>query len=228
MSKDPQFYRRYISEKTAQLLIQIKAVSFRFDPPFTFTSGLKSPIYLDNRIIISYPKQRHQIINFYIQILQEEINLRNIDYISATASAAIPQGSWVAGILDLPIVYVRPTTKSYGKGNKLEGYLKKGSKVVIIEDHISTATSVVGNAQTIRELGGKVKYCVATTTYETAKSKQLLKENKIELFSLTTGKTIVEESYKKRLISKKEKQLVDLWFKDPPNWEKNKKSFHVD
>jgi len=212
--------KKYIAEKTAEIFLEIGAVSFRFDPPFTFTSGLKSPIYLDNRIILSYPHARHQIIDFYIKVIRKNINLSKIDYISATASAAIPQGSIIADRLGLPMVYVRPTTKSYGKGNKLEGYFKKGSYALIIEDHISTATSVVNNALTIRELGGKVDYCVATTTYETVQAKENLKKNNLKLIYLTTGKIIVERAFKKGLINKEEKKWVDLWLEDSKNWEK--------
>lgn len=207
-----------IAEQSAQILITIGAVSFRFDPPFTFTSGVKSPIYLDNRIIMSYPRERHQIILYYIALIKDKIGLSNIDYISGTASAAIPQAAWIAGELELPMVYVRPTTKSYGKGNKLEGHLKKRSHVLIIEDHISTATSVVGNAETVRELGCTVVGCVATTTFETKESIEALQSHDITIHSLTTGKIIVEEAHRKGIISVEQKALVDQWFADPSVW----------
>lgn len=209
-----------IAEKVAKILLEIKAVSFLFNPPFTYTSGLKSPIYLDNRIIMSYPKKRKQIIDYYISTIKKFIGLENIDYISGTATAAIPQASWVAWVLNLPMVYVRPSTKSYGKGNKLEGHLTKGVRVVIVEDHISTATSVVNNAKTLREVGGKVTYCVATTTYESKQSKKLLSKNKIKLISLTTGRNIIEQALKSGLLKPHEKEKVDLWLKDPSNWGK--------
>lgn len=210
--------KKNISKETAKLLLQIKAVSFRFNPSFTFTSGIKSPIYLDNRLVMSYPEVRKKIIKFYIELIKEKIGLKDIEWISATATAAIPQGCWVADKLNLPMVFVRPTTKAYGKGNKMEGYMKKNAKVVIIEDHISTATSVVGNAQTIKELGGRIEYCIATTTYESNKSNEFLKEHNIKLITLTTGKIIVEEALKEKIITQKEKDLVDLWFQDPIRW----------
>lgn len=213
-------YNDNIAAKVARLLLKIGAVTFRFNPPYTFTSGLKSPIYLDNRLVMSFPGTRNQIINFYIEAIEGRIGLANVDWISATATAAIPQGAWVADRLKLPMVFVRPSTKSYGKGNKVEGYLKKGSKVLIIEDHISTAESLVGNADSIRQLGGKVQYCVATTTYETKQSQQALEENKIDLISLTTGKIIVAVAWKDKYLSDKERETVDLWFADPPNWAK--------
>src|SRR5437870_2558233 len=105
---------RIIARKAANLLLSIQAVTFRFDPPYTYTSGLKSPIYLDNRLVMSFPKVRDQIINLYILTIKNKIGLKNINYISATATAAIPQGSWVADKLKLPMVFVRPTTKTYG------------------------------------------------------------------------------------------------------------------
>lgn len=207
-----------MKNKVAELLLSINAVTFRFDPPYTYTTGLKSPIYIDNRIILSYPKARNQIVEFYIKTIKEKIGLKEVEWISATATAAIPQGVLVADRLNIPLVYVRPTTKAYGKGGKVEGYLEKSKKVLIIEDHISTAASVVGNAQAIRELGGIIKYCIATTTYETQKSMENLKNENIELFSLTTAKTIIETAMQKGLISDKEKESVDIWLQDPPSW----------
>jgi orotate phosphoribosyltransferase len=209
-----------IKNKVAELLLSINALSFRFDPPYTFTTGLKSPIYIDNRLILSYPKVRNQIVDFYIQTIKEKIGISEVEWISATATAAIPQGILVADRLNIPLVYVRPATKAYGKGGKVEGYLEKGKKVLIIEDHISTAASVIGNAQAIREIGGIIKYCIATTTYETPKSIENLKNENIELLSLTTGEAIVETAQKKGQISKQQKESIDAWFQDPPNWAK--------
>jgi len=208
------------SKKIAKLLLSIGAMTFRFDPPYVYTTGLKSPIYLDNRLVMSYPKVRKQIVEAYIQTIKENIGLENVECISATATAAIPQGAWVADKLNLPMVFVRPSTKKYGKETKVEGIFEKKAKVLIIEDHISTAASVAGNAQAIRELGGIVKYCIATTTYETTKSKEILKENKINLLPLTTGKVVVETALKEGLITKKEKDSIDAWFQDPPSWAK--------
>lgn len=207
-------------KKIAKLLLSIGAMTFRFDPPYVYTTGLKSPVYLDNRLVMSYPKVRKQVIDAYIEVIKNEIGIENVDYISATATAAIPQGAWVANKLNLPMVYVRPQTKSYGKGGKVEGIFKKGANILIIEDHITTAQSVVGNAEAIRELGGKVKFCVATTTYETQKSKDLLRENKVKLLALTTGKVIVQTALEEKRISQKEKESIDEWFKDPSAWAK--------
>lgn len=209
-----------LTKKIAKLLLSIGAMTFRFNPPYIYTTGLKSPVYLDNRLVMSYPKVRKQVIDAYIEVIKNEIGIENIDCISATATAAIPQGAWVADRLNLPMVFVRPTTKSYGKQTQVEGVVNKKAKVLIIEDHISTAASVAGNAQAIRKLGGIVKYAIATTTYETAKSKEILKENKIKLIPLTTGKVMVETAFEEKLISENEKESIDVWFQDPPAWAK--------
>lgn len=209
-----------LAVKVAKLLLSIGAMTFRFDPPYTYTTGLQSPIYLDNRLVMSYPKVRDEIIKAYISAIKEKIGLQHIDFISATATAAIPQGAWVADRLKLPMVFVRPTTKMHGKGSKVEGHFEKGDKGIIIEDHISTAASVAGNAESIRELGAKVTYCIATTTYETQLSKQTLKDKGITLFTLTSGRIIVETAYKMKKISEKEKNSVENWLKNPTNWEK--------
>lgn len=212
-----------IAKKTARLLLQVHAVTFRFDPPYTYTSGIKSPMYTDNRVIMSYPEVRKKIVKLYIQTIIKKIGLKNVDYISATATAAIPQGSWIADKLNIPMVFVRSSKKTYGKENQMEGFLKKGSKVVIIEDLISTGKSSVGNAVTIRELGGKVKYCIATTTYEMEKASIVFKENKINLFTLTTGRIIAQEAEKLGLLTGKQKESVYLWLQNPVDWIKNVK-----
>lgn len=209
-----------ISSKVAKLLLSIKAVTFRFNPPYTYTSGLKSPIYLDNRLIMSYPKIRDKIVSYYIDAIKNNIGMKQVEWISATATAAIPHAAFVADKLKLPMVYVRPTTKKYGKGNQIEGYIKKGSKVLIVEDHISTAESVVGNAKAIRDVGGLVQYCITTTTYETKRSQENISNNKLKLVNLTSGKIIVETAYQEGYLNEKEKESTNLWFKDPTNWVK--------
>ena len=207
-----------LAEEVSRLLFKISAVNFRFDPPFTYTTGLKSPIYLDNRLVLSYPDVRELIVDYYISAIRDQIGFNNVDYVSGTASAAIPYASLIASQLRIPLVYVRASAKGHGMGNKIEGYLKEGSKVVVIEDHISTGASSIDNALSIRARGGIVDYCLATTTYETEISKQNFKEAKVGLITLTTGRLIAETAFKEGLINKKEKESVDLWFDNPPVW----------
>ncbi len=118
------------------------------------------------------------------------------------------------------MVYVRPTTKSYGKGNQVEGYIKKNSNVLIVEDHISTASSITETARALRAEGGVVKYCIATTTYETPMSKDNVKKSKLKLIALTTGKNIVETALRQKYITVDQKKIVDDWLADPKGWGK--------
>ncbi|OGK14964.1 orotate phosphoribosyltransferase [Candidatus Roizmanbacteria bacterium RIFCSPLOWO2_02_FULL_37_19] len=209
-----------LDKEVADLLLSIGAVTFRFDPPYTFTSGLKSPIYLDNRMIMSYPEVREKIVAAYIQILLTHIRVENVNVLSGTATAAIPQTAWIAEKLNLPMVYVRPKTKEHGKEKQIEGTFPKGSKVVIIEDHISTGASSITNARVIRSEGGKAEYCIATTTYETKASIKNFRKGKIKLIALTTGKHIVNEAEKRKMLTTKEAKLVHDWLKDPVSWYK--------
>lgn len=222
-----EIYNPAIADKAAQLLIKINAFTFRFNPPYTYTSGMKSPIYIDNRLIMSYVDIRKIFIDYYLEVIKNKIGLSYIDWISATATTAIPMGAWIADRLQLPLVFVRPSTrqagpgrKTYGKQNKMEGYLKKGSRVLIVEDHISSATSAVDNAECIREQGGIVEYCISSSSYQTETSRKLLKDHKIKLFVLTSGKLIAESAFTHGQITKKQKESVDLWFADPPSWAK--------
>ena len=210
--------RNKIAIDVAKILLSINAMTFRINPPYTYTTGMKSPVYLDNRLIMSYPEHRDKIVEYYVKTIGEHIGLSNVDWISATATAAIPQGAWVADRLKLPMVFVRPSTKMHGKGSKVEGYIRKGAQIVIIEDHVSTATSIAGNVESIRELGGVVKYCVSTTTYETETAKKVLDDLGITLLPLTTAKVIVQTALGLNIISKKEKAEVDRWFVNPKEW----------
>ncbi len=207
-----------IQQEAAHILLSINAVSFRFDPPFTYTSGLQSPIYLDNRLVMSHPKERTRIIELYIETIKQHIGIENVECVSGTATAAIPQAAWIADHLSVPMVFVRSSAKGHGKQRKLEGFFPKGAKVVIIEDHISTGGSALDNADTIREEGGIVDYCVATTTYETAAAHQAFEEKNVTIFALTTGKFIVEEAVKKGMLSKEQAESVHQWFENPTEW----------
>lgn len=217
-SKKKNSHDEKIARETAHLMFQIGIVHFRFDPPYIFTTGLKSPIYLDNRILMSFAKERKKIVDFYIDIIKKKVGLKKIDCISATAMGAIPLGAWIADRLKVPLVYVRARSKAHGKANKLEGHFKKGYRTLIIEDHISTAKSVLNNADTIKQLGGKVSFCVGLSTYESHISYDNLKKNKIKTYTLTTGKVILEEALKKKLLDGKEAESIKEWFIDPEKW----------
>ena len=207
-----------LAKKVAEAILSIDAMSFRFDPPYTYTSGLKSPVYLDNRLIISYPEKRDLIVDAYCLAIKNTPELIGVEYISATATAAIPQGAMIAQKLNLPMVYVRSSAKGHGKGNKVEGYLKKGAKVLIIEDHISTAGSLLDNASAITEAGGEVIAAVGTTSYESEAAKENLKTHGITAYILTNWETLISTAEELGKMTAAQKSIVEAWHDNPKNW----------
>lgn len=211
-----------IAEETAKLLLKIKAVSLSLEKPFVFTSGILSPIYTDNRLIISYPEIRKKIVDFYIKIIKERIGLKNINLISGTASAAIPFAAFISQKLNLPMVYVRSDKKKHGKGKLVEGKIEKGQKVLIVEDLVSTGGSLIHNLKAVRKLGGIVNYGICIVTYMMKKAESNFKKNRIKVFSLTNFNQIVSVAEKTGYIKKSEKDLVLSWAKNPRKWVGNK------
>ena len=147
----------------AEYLLQIKAIKLNKSKPFVWASGLHSPIYCDNRIALSYPKVRNYIRQQLVTQINEEYGL--VDVIAGVATAGIPQGVLVAQEMGLPFVYVRSTKKAHGLTNQIEGELREGQNVVVIEDLISTGKSSLNAVEAIRDAGGKVKGMAAIFTY---------------------------------------------------------------
>ena len=152
--------------------------------------------------------------------MKEKIGLDRIDLLSGTATAAVPHAAFIAQRLNLPMVYVRGSKKRHGKENKIEGIVKKGQRVVIIEDLISTGKSLIGNLKAIRKAGGKVKYAITTTTYLMKKAETNFKKNKIKVFTLTDFKKTIDVAVKKKYINQKDRDLVLQWGRNPKNWGK--------
>lgn len=207
-----------ISDDVANILFEIGAISINTKTPFKFTSGILSPVYIDNRLIISYPEARRKTARHYINLIKRKIGRLNVDLISGTATAAVPMASWIAGNLNLPMVYVRMNSKKHGKGNRIEGRVKKGQRVVVIEDHVTTAGSCLANVAAIKELGGKVRYVVAATTYNTKLAQEGFKKGKVKFFSLTDLESILRVAVKKREIEKEEVEIIKEWAKEPKKW----------
>lgn len=204
--------------QVVDILLDKDIVSFSFDPPYVFTTGLKSPIYIDNRLLISHPKERAYVVSELIKLIRDKIDLRKIDYISSSLTFAAPFGVLIAEALNLPLILIREQQSSVGKRNKFEGHLPKGKQVLIIEDHISTGAALVDNIETVRQVGGEAKYCVAITDFEINIAKDSLKKHKISVYTLAKGSSLVGEAARKKLITEKQKKDVDEWLKDPLKW----------
>ncbi|MGM0166664.1 orotate phosphoribosyltransferase [Enterococcus sp. AZ135] len=205
-----------IAEQIAKDLLSIEAVSLSPDEPFTWASGLKSPIYCDNRVTMSYPEVRRAIAQGLAAKIKEEFP--NVEVIAGTATAGIPHAAWVAEILDLPMVYIRSKVKDHGRGNQIEGRITEGQKMVVIEDLISTGGSVLEAAVAAKKEGADVLGVAAIFTYELAKGRNNFDAANMPLVTLTNYSTLIESALKEKYINQDQLDLLKKWRKDPENW----------
>lgn len=181
-----------LERKLAKELLAIEAVALRPNDYFTWTSGIKSPIYCDNRITMSYPIIRKEIAAGMVEVIKEKYPA--VEVIAGTATAGIPHAAWVSELLDLPMIYVRDSAKKHGKTNQIEGRVLEGQKVVIIEDLISTGLSSLKVAKALRESGAEVLGVVAIFSYELKKAQDAFEEAGVEYITLTNYPVLVEEA----------------------------------
>lgn len=205
------------SEKTARILLSIKAVSLNVKKPYRYSSGILSPVYTDCRLLISHPKERKQIRDFYIEALNK---VGSFDVIAGTATAGIPHAAWIADKLKLPMIYVRGKAKDHGKENQIEGHLPKKQKVAVIEDLISMGKSSIQTVQTIRDAGSSCSYVFAIIIYGMEESVRNFKFAKAKLISLTDFPTVVKVAEQIGYIKTKDKNIILQWTKDPAGWGK--------
>lgn len=202
----------------AEHLLTIKAVSLKPNDPFTWSSGLKSPIYCDNRLTMSYPAVRKEIARGLAELIQE--NFPNANVIAGTATAGIPHAAWVSEILSLPMVYVRSSAKGHGKGNQIEGIVQEGTKIVVVEDLISTGGSSIKCVRALREAGCIVLGVVSIFTYELEKARAAFMEEDVPYFSLTDFTTLTEVAKEKQYILEEELASLRQWKTNPEEWGK--------
>ncbi len=204
------------AQKTAELLLQINAIKLKPENPFTWASGWSSPIYCDNRVILSYPRIRNYIREEMAK--QVEALYGKPDTIAGVATGAIGIGMLVAEYLDLPFVYVRPEAKSHGQQNKIEGYIKQNQNVVVIEDLISTGKSSLNAVGALQEIGVHIKGMVAIFNYGFDVATENFKEKNIELHTLSNYEYLIDQASQTGYI--KEAQLKTLldWRKNPADW----------
>jgi len=179
----------------AEKLLEINAVALKPQEPFTWTSGLRSPIYCDNRLTLSFPVVRREIAAGLQKLILE--NFSEAEVIAGTATAGIPHAAWVSELLNLPMCYVRSKAKGHGKGNQIEGHAAKGQKVVVVEDLISTGGSVITAVEALRQAGCHVLGVISIFTYELEKGRELLRDSDIAAYSLTDYSTLIEVASEK-------------------------------
>jgi len=202
----------------AEKLLKIKAVKVQPSNPFTWASGWKSPIYCDNRKTLSYPELRTFIKIELARLIKEKYD--NVDVIAGVATGAIAQGAMIADELGLPFVYVRSSAKDHGLENLIEGDLKPGQKVVVIEDLISTGGSSLKAVEAIRKDGCEVLGMMAIFTYGFPVATEQFKAANVELTALSNYEAVLEHLLKTDFIGKEEMETLQEWRKDPANWGK--------
>ncbi|MEK3855182.1 orotate phosphoribosyltransferase [Cytobacillus sp. FSL H8-0458] len=207
-----------MKHKIAEKLLDIKAVALNPNDPFTWSSGLRAPIYCDNRLTLSYPEVRKEIAAGLQTIILDKFP--EAELIAGTATAGIPHAAWVSDIMELPMCYVRSKAKGHGKGKQIEGQANKGQKVVVVEDLISTGGSAITAVKALREAGCEVLGVAAIFTYQLEKGKQMLAEEKIEAYTLTDIEAMTEAAVEKSFIKEEDMKKLVEWRKDPAEWGK--------
>jgi orotate phosphoribosyltransferase len=202
-----------LQEEVAAALLEIGAVTLRPHEPFTWTSGLKSPIYCDNRLTLSYPEVRERLADAFVALIRERF--ADAEVIAGTATAGIPHAAWIAQKLNLPMIYVRDKAKGHGKQNQIEGVLEPGRKVVVIEDLISTGGSSLAAALAVREAGGVVLGTLAIFTYEFEQASERFAEQNIPLMTLSNFSTLIRVARAKGMINDDELALLAEWRRNP-------------
>src|SRR3989344_617812 len=205
-----------MQDKIAETLLDLKAVMLRTKPPFRWASGILSPIYTDNRFLMSYPKQRELIVNSLIKLIKS--SKIKPDGFAATATAGIPWGAWLSQKLNKPMVYVRSEAKEHGKENQIEGVVEPGKSYIVVEDLISTGGSSLSTINAVRDKGGIVEHCIAIFTYELEKSQNNFANANVKLATLTNFTNLVKEALKKKYISKEQLNHIMDWKKHPEGW----------
>ena len=209
-------YNEKVAFETAAHLLQINAIKLEPKNPFTWASGWKSPIYCDNRLVLSFPKVRDYLTN---AIAQQVTKLYGSDVtIAGVATGAIGIGALVAQKLNLPFVYVRPEPKKHGRQNQIEGVVQEGQAVVVIEDLISTGMSSLNAVTTIEAEGIEVLGMIALFSYGFSISENNFREAAVQLYTLSDYNHLIEHATANATIEKEQQETLVNWRKDPANW----------
>ena len=208
------------AKKAAKILLDIKAIALSLKEPFRYASGILSPIYCDNRLLVSNPKKWKIIIDIMEQIIKTEIGIENIEVLAGTSTAGIPHAALLAERLCLPMIYVKSEKGENGKRSNIEGSLFYGKKVLVIEDLVSTGKSSIESVKILREHGAIVDNCVAIFTYQMESAEKLFADEKCNLFTASNFKTLIKTAVTRKYIKNEEAKKAVNWNSDPTNWGK--------
>ena len=207
-----------IEKIVAKQLLDIKAVKLSPENPFTWASGWKSPIYCDNRKVLSYPAARKVVYEAFVEVIKK--NFKDVDVIAGVATGAIAYGMMVAEVLGLPFVYVRPKPKDHGTGAQVEGDLPANARVVVVEDLISTGGSSLAAVDALQKAGANVLGMVAIFTYNFIKSRRAFENANIELHTLSHYEALLETAVEENYIKPEYLDILKEWRINPEIWGK--------
>ena len=210
-------FDKNIAKKTAELLLHINAIKLNSSNPFKWASGWKSPIYCDNRLVLSYPKIRNYVKHELAKNIEKTYG--KPDLIAGVATGAIGIGALVADDLGLPFVYVRTEAKKHGRKNQIEGRIEKGQNVVVVEDLISTGMSSLNAVDVLKNKSINVKGMAAIFTYGFEISESNFSKSKIELQTLSNYDSLLEQALETGFINNKELKILSKWNKNPSKWD---------
>lgn len=200
----------------AAALLFIEAVTLSPRDPFLWSSGLRAPIYCDNRLTLGHPPVRARIAEGFAALIQEQ--RLDLDAVAGTATAGIPHAAWLAERLDLPMVYVRGKAKQHGRGKQVEGGLPDAARVVVIEDLVSTGQSSIDVVRALREAGAQVEAVLAIFSYGLPAARRRFDEAGVPLHTLTDFDALLTAAEKGGTLDADERQLLDDWKRDPEGW----------
>jgi len=205
-----------ISRQTARMLLESGAVLLRPDAPFRFASGLLSPIYCDNRLLMSYPRQRRRVTLWFARVLRDQAI--PADVIAGTATAGIPHAAWLAAELRLPMVYVRNRAKGHGKERLIEGLPPVGQRVAVVEDLVTTGGSSLGSVAALRQAGAFVEHVLAIFSYGLPKAEEAFGQAGVQLHPLSTLAVLLDVAVARGHLTPNARHTVADWATDPAAW----------
>lgn len=207
-----------LSKIIAADLLEIKAVSLSPSSPFTWASGIQSPIYTDNRVTLAYPEVRSRIEHAFADLVKEKFP--EVEVIAGTATAGIPHGAIIADYLDLPFAYIRSKPKDHGAGNQIEGRVSKGQKMVLVEDLISTGGSVLEAVAAAQREGVEVLGVIAIFTYQLEKAATQFEKSQVPLYTLTDYSELIQIAQETGYVTAEELEMLKKFKDNQETWNK--------
>ncbi len=211
--------QRFIAETTARMLLEVKAVLFSEDKPFVFTSGWASPVYIDCRKLIFYPRVRTQLVDFAESTLMRQVGFEQFDVVAGGETAGIPYAAWIADRLNLPMQYVRKKAKGFGRNAQIEGDIREGARTLLVEDLTTDGRSKINFCQALRNAGAVVDHVFVNFYYDIfPESKKILSDIRVSLHYLATWWDVLEVVKKDAYLKPAQISQVESFLHEPAKW----------